>query len=89
MRRKAPGHVRLEHVVLEDEVAGVVPVVRDLVPVVVAHDVGRSRSARAARIPFGSPGPGDVLLASADPVARSGDCLVVPPESAAVLDQSI
>ena len=45
--------------------------------------------ARAARIPFGSRGPGDVLLASADPVARSGDCLVVPPESAAVLDQSI
>ena len=39
----------LEHVVLEDEVLRVVPVVRDLAPVVVAHHVGRRRRQRAAR----------------------------------------
>ena len=50
VRRQAPGVVRLEHVVLEDEVARVVPVVRDLVPVVVAHHVGRRGRQRAAGI---------------------------------------
>ena len=39
MRRQAPAPVRLEHVVLEDEVPRVRPVVRDLAPVVVAQDV--------------------------------------------------
>ena len=49
VRRQAPRRVRLEHVILEDELARVVPVVRDLAPVVVAHDVGRPvRRERAA-----------------------------------------
>ena len=39
VRRQAPTPVRLEHVVLEDEVPRVGPVVRDLAAVVVAHDV--------------------------------------------------
>jgi hypothetical protein len=50
VRRQAPRVVRLEHVVLEHEVARVVPVVRDLVPVVVAHHVRRRRRQRAARV---------------------------------------
>ena len=41
MGRQAPGRVRLEHVVLEDEVARVGPVVGDLALVVVAHHVER------------------------------------------------
>ena len=41
VRRQAPGRVRLEHVVLEDELLCVRPVVRDLALVVVAHHVGR------------------------------------------------
>ena len=53
--------------------------------VAVAVNVG----ARPARIPFGPRGPGDVLLASAGGADRCGDILVLPPESAAVLDQSI
>jgi hypothetical protein len=40
VRRQAPRRVGLEHVVLQDVVAGVRPVVGDLSPVVVAHDVG-------------------------------------------------
>jgi maltooligosyltrehalose trehalohydrolase len=51
--------------------------------------VAANLGTRAARIPFGRPGPGEVLLASSDAPARSGDVLVLPPESAAVLDQSI
>ena len=39
VRGKAPRRVRLEHVVLEDVVPRVLPVVRDLAGVVVAHDV--------------------------------------------------
>ena len=50
MGREAPGVVRLEHVVLQDEVMRVVPVVRDLVRVVVAHHVGRRRRQRAAGV---------------------------------------
>ena len=50
VRRQAPRVVRLEHVVLKHEVARVVPVVRDLVPVVVAHHVGRRGRQRAARV---------------------------------------
>jgi hypothetical protein len=55
--RQAPGSVGLEHVILEDEGAGVRPVVRDLVPVVVAHHRGRTAEhAPADR-------PADALLA--------------------------
>ena len=50
MGREAPRVDRLEHVVLEDEVARVVPVVRDLVPVVVAHHVGSRGRERAAGV---------------------------------------
>src|SRR5947209_6099764 len=39
MRRKARAPVGLEHVVLQHEVLGVRPVVRDLACVVIAHDV--------------------------------------------------
>ena len=49
MLGQAPGEVWLEHVVLQDEVPRVRPVVRDLVPVVVAHDVGPARRERAGR----------------------------------------
>ena len=49
VRRQAPGVVRLEHVVLEHEVARVVPVVRDLVPVVVAHHVGLPTASASSR----------------------------------------
>ena len=48
VRRQAPAPVRLEHVVLEDEVPRVGPVVRDLRAVVVAHDV-RAAEVRAGR----------------------------------------
>ena len=48
VRGQAPRRVRLEHVVLEHEVARVRPVVRDLVGVVVAHHVDARRpSARS------------------------------------------
>ena len=51
VRGKAPAVVRLEHVVLEDEVARVRPVVREVARVVVAHDVDRlaELAARAER----------------------------------------
>ena len=48
VRGQAPAPVRLEHVVLEDEVPRVRPVVRDLRVVVVAHDV-RAAEVRAGR----------------------------------------
>src|SRR6185503_17881605 len=48
MRRQAPAPVRLEHLILEDEVPRVRPVVRDLPAVVVAHDV-RAAEPRAGR----------------------------------------
>ena len=60
VRRQAPGVVRLEHVVLEDEVARVVPVVRDLVPVVVAHHVrcrGRQRATGIVGVVTGEEAP--------------------------------
>jgi hypothetical protein len=44
---------------------------------------------RAVRIPPGGHGWGDLLLASAGPVARQDGLLVLPPESVAVLGQSI
>ena len=47
---QAPGRIGLEHVVLEHEVAGVIPVVGDLAPVVVSHDVRPLRQVGAARI---------------------------------------
>ena len=47
--RQAPGGVRLEHVVLQHEVARIGPVVRDLAPVVVAHYVRVRRAERAER----------------------------------------
>ena len=47
--RQAPGGVRLEQVVLQDEVPRVRPVVRDLVPVVIAHHVGVAGPERADR----------------------------------------
>jgi hypothetical protein len=46
--RQAPGRIRLEHVVLQDEVPGVGPVVRDLTGVVVPDDV-RRRAPRPER----------------------------------------
>ena len=46
VRGQAPRGVRLEHVVLQDEVARVGPVVRDLARVVVAHDVACRRRRR-------------------------------------------
>ena len=49
VRGQAPREIGLEHVILEDEVPRVRPVVRDLVPVVVPHDVGRPRRERARR----------------------------------------
>jgi hypothetical protein len=70
---QAPRRVRLEHVVLEDEVARVTPVVRDLAPVVVAHDVRVLRRVRAARVV-------EVLLAVRRPAElRLGDVAVHPP----------
>jgi hypothetical protein len=53
MRRQAPAPVRLEHVVLEDEVPRVGPVVRELARVVVAHDVrvAEARARRAVQVP--------------------------------------
>ena len=50
MRRKAPRSVRLEHVVLQHEVACVSPVVRDLARVVVAHHLGAVARAHAERV---------------------------------------
>ncbi len=50
VRRQTPRVHPLEHVVLEHEVACVVPVVRDLVPVVVAHHIGLRGRQRAAGI---------------------------------------
>ena len=50
MRGQAPGSIRFEHVVLEDEVACVGPVVRDVAAVVVPHDVGVRRALRADRV---------------------------------------
>ena len=49
VRRQAPRGVRLEHVVLQHEVARVGPVVRDLARVVVAHHVRVRRAERAQR----------------------------------------
>jgi maltooligosyltrehalose trehalohydrolase len=43
----------------------------------------------AARVPFGPRGAGDVLLASDEAPTRAGEVLILPPESVAVLDQSI
>src|ERR671937_1102035 len=48
MHRKAPGGVRLEHVILEDEGLRVAPVVRDVAPVVVAHNVDASSGDRTS-----------------------------------------
>jgi maltooligosyltrehalose trehalohydrolase len=50
--------------------------------------VAANLGARAARIPGGSRGWGEVLLASAEAPCRDGDALILPPESAVVLDQS-
>ena len=47
---QAPGRVGLEHVVLEDEVLGVGPVVRDLPRVVVAHHVHAALRGRRVRV---------------------------------------
>ena len=60
MRRKTPGGVRLVEVVLEDEVPGIRPVVRDVAPIVVAHDIGIRRALGADRVV-------GVLLASPAP----------------------
>ena len=49
VRRQAPAQIGLEHVVLEHEVLGVLPVVRDLPGVVITHDV------KARRPPEDSP----------------------------------
>ena len=53
---QAPRRVRLEHVILENEVSRVRPVVRDLARVVVAHDVDPVRRQRARRIVLGPAG---------------------------------
>ena len=50
MCRQAPRRVRLVHVVLEDEVPRVGPVVRDVLAVVVPHHVGVRRPLRADRV---------------------------------------
>jgi maltooligosyltrehalose trehalohydrolase len=50
--------------------------------------VAANLGATAARIPGGSRGWGEVLLASAEAPCRDGDALILPPESAVVLDQS-
>ena len=49
VRRKAPRRVRLEHVVVEHEVLGVRPVVRDLARVVITHYVRRRQRAAHPR----------------------------------------
>ena len=50
MRRQAPRRDRLEHVILQDEILGVRPVVGDLPGVVIAHDIGRpGRQAHGGR----------------------------------------
>src|SRR4051812_33740474 len=51
MLREAPRRSRFEHVVLQHELAGVSPVVRDLASVVKAHHVAR-RAAGATRSVF-------------------------------------
>jgi maltooligosyltrehalose trehalohydrolase len=51
--------------------------------------VAANLGARAARIPGGSRGWGEVLLASAEAPCREGDALILPPESVVVLGQSI
>ena len=61
VRRQAPAVVRLEHVVLQDEMTCVRPVIGELMSVVVSHEV-RGR-------PAGAPGArGAVLLAALDEV---------------------
>src|SRR5579884_3863706 len=50
MGREAPGGHRGEHVVLEHEIPGICPIVRDIPSVMVAHDV-RTAFAPADRIP--------------------------------------
>ncbi len=47
--RQAPRRIRLKHVVIEHEVLGVCPVVRDLARIVVTHHVGRRQRAAHAR----------------------------------------
>ena len=46
VRRKAPGADGLEHVILENEVLRIAPIIRDLSGVVPAHRIGLSLSAR-------------------------------------------
>jgi hypothetical protein len=65
MSRKTPGGVRLVEVVLEDEVPGIRPVVRDVAPIVVAHDIGIRRALGADRVVgilLASPAPCDLRL---------------------------
>ncbi len=50
MRGQAPRGIGLEHVVLEDEVVRVGPVVRDVRAVVVAHHVGAATAVAARRV---------------------------------------
>ena len=75
VRRQARRRVRLEHVVLQHEVARVGPVVRQLACVVVAHHVGRVSPradrhlwVRRAAVPQAAPGLADeaVHLAAVD-----------------------
>src|SRR2546421_10401185 len=53
MRGEAPRGVRLEHVVLENEVPRVGPIVRNLTRVVVTHHIALLNGALRARAAFG------------------------------------
>ena len=89
MGRQAPRRRRLEHVVLEDEVARVAPVVRDLARVVIAHHVRLRRRQRAlgrvdvqpAELPTAGLGARDEPAhAAAGDVAHRVDVVVRPAE---------
>ena len=65
MSRKTPGSVWLVKVVLQDEVPGIRPVVRDVAPIVVTHDIGIRRALGADRVVgilLASPSPRDLRL---------------------------
>ena len=78
VRGEAPGVVGLEHVVLEDVLLRVGPVVGNLAGVVVAHDVDARGQARAHVAGLGAGAAVRVLRAAVHPLLRLGHEAVHP-----------
>ena len=85
VRGQAPRRVRLEHVVLEDEVVCVGPVVRDLTLVVVAHHVGH----RSSVVEQYGVEPGCALQYCARPTLRlATKPSILPPSMSAIASRA-